>query len=247
MRIADLRAAETVFVTVWGYPRPVAVRRAARARRMSLRVDPASGAAILTLPRRTPLAEGELFVERHAGWLAARLAALPPALPFVAGGSFPLRGERCRVVHEPGGAGRGRVTLVQHGEGADVVVPGEARHLARRLTGWLKEEARRDLSAAVARHAARLGRVPATVRIGDPRSRWGSCSGRARLSFSWRLVLAPPFVLDYVAAHEVAHLVEMNHSDAFWRLLSDLDPDWEAAQLWLKRFGSGLYAIGRAA
>ena len=114
-------------------------------------------------------------------------------------------------------------------------VPGEPEFLARRVTEWLRREARRDLERAVARHAKALGRKPGGLRVGDPKSRWGSCSSKGVLTFSWRLVLAPPRVLDYLAAHEVAHLKEMNHGRKFWALVERLDPDYEAARAWLNK------------
>jgi predicted metal-dependent hydrolase len=113
------------------------------------------------------------------------------------------------------------------------------------LVDWLKREARRDLEAAVARHVAALGKQPFALRVGDAKSRWGSCSARRVLTFSWRLILAPPHVLDYLAAHEVAHLAEMNHGARFWALVRQLDPKHEAARTWLKRHGGDLHAVGR--
>jgi predicted metal-dependent hydrolase len=121
-------------------------------------------------------------------------------------------------------------------------VPGQAAHLARRVIDTLKQEARKDFSAAVSRHCAALGVPLAPIRIGDAASRWGSCSTRGGLAFSWRLVLAPPEVLGYLAAHEVAHLREMNHGSAFWAIVARLDPHFRTHRAWLKRHGAGLHA-----
>jgi predicted metal-dependent hydrolase len=124
-------------------------------------------------------------------------------------------------------------------------VPGQPEFVSRRVTNWLRGEARRDLERAVARHADALGRQPTRIRVADPKSRWGSCSSKGALTFSWRLVLAPPRVLDYLVAHEVAHLREMNHGRRFWSLVERLDPDYEVARAWLNNSGVALSSVGR--
>jgi predicted metal-dependent hydrolase len=242
MRIAPEHSAAAVLLEIGGEAVSVPLRRDSRARRLTLRVDPAGGCAVVTAPAGVRLAEIERFIGRHASWIAARLASLPPPAPFRDGGTIPLRGEPCRIVHRPG---RGIVAFANAFGEPRIVVPGAAEHLTRRLGDWLKREARRDLLAAVDRHAGRLGQRPSAVRVGDTRSRWGSCSSRGALAFSWRLVLAPPSVLDYLAAHEVAHLVEMNHGLAFWRLVADLHPDHARSRAWLRRHGPALHAVGR--
>lgn len=242
MRFALKRGPEKLFVQAEAEEFAVAVKRNSRARRLILRIDPVSGQPVLTLPSRISLAEGERFLHAHLGWLEARLARQPGDEPFRHGAIFPLRGAPCRIEHR---GGRGLVRLEASGASLTLAVPGEATHLARRVSDWLKREARRDLQAAVARHASMLCRHPAGIRIGDARSRWGSCSSAGVLSFSWRLVLAPPHVLDYLAAHEVAHLAEMNHGHRFWAEVGRLDPDFQQARLWLKRNGAGLHAVGR--
>ncbi len=142
--------------------------------------------------------------------------------------------------------GRGLVRL-EGEDGATILsVAGEPSFLSRRVMDWLKREARRDLQAAVARHTEALGRKHTGLRVGDARSRWGSCTAAGVLTFSWRLVLAPSHVLDYLAAHEVAHLAEMNHGPDFWALVDRLDPRHRAARAWLKQHGAGLHAVGRA-
>jgi hypothetical protein len=117
-------------------------------------------------------------------------------------------------------------------------------HVARRIRDFLVREARRDLAAAIDGYAPRLGQRPVRMTLRDTRSRWGSCTARGELNFSWRLILAPPMVLDYLVAHEMAHLREMNHSPRFWALLGDLCPNVEAAEAWLKRNGSSLHRYG---
>ncbi|WP_026379338.1 M48 family metallopeptidase [Afifella pfennigii] len=221
---------------------PVRVRRSPRARRMILRLDGASGEPILTLPQAVPLAAGEAFLQRHRAWLERRMRERPEAIPFAAGEVIPLRGEGRRIVAMPG---RGLPRAALQEDERVILVPGDPRHLARRLTDWLRREARRDLEAASHRYAERLGVRFGRLALRDTTSRWGSCSSRGTLSFSWRLILAPSPVLDYVAAHEVAHLKEMNHSQRFWRLVRELEPGCEEARLWLKENGAGLHRLGR--
>lgn len=217
----------------------VTVRRNARARRYTLRLDRRGDGAIVTIPRRGSLTEAKAFVARHAGWIAERLAARPemPEVPVV----VPIRG----VVHQVLSTGlpRGRIRILALDDGPAIEVPGDAPHVRRRLTDHLKKEARADLAAAVARHAVALGVRPQAIRLKDTTSRWGSASARGVLAFSWRLVMAPPFVLDYVAAHEVAHLKEMNHSDRFWVICEGLCPATDTARIWLNKNGAGLHRL----
>jgi len=221
----------------------VTVKRRAGARRITLRVSGATGEAILTLPERTPFARARQFAEAHGGWLATRLERVPERVPLLPGALVPLRGEPHRIVHlagqrSPAAAGR-------DGDGAAIIsVGGEAVHVPRRLRDFLVREAERDLRAAVERHTSALGRKASAVTIRDTTSRWGSCSAAGRLNFSWRLILAPPFVLDYLAAHEVAHLQVMNHSVRFWRLTKQLCPRTDEAEAWLKRHGTTLHRYG---
>jgi predicted metal-dependent hydrolase len=244
MRFALKRGPERISVQIAGREVPVSIKRNARARRLILRLEPASGLPVLTLPARTSLAKGEGFLRQNLGWLEARLGRCAKAIPFSHGTVFTLRGQPCRVVHR---AGRGLVRLEPEAGDMRLCVPGDEAHLPRRVTDWLKREARRDFDSAVTRLSAQLGRTPAGIRIGDARSRWGSCSSRGVLTFSWRLILAPPHVLDYLAAHEVAHLAEMNHGPKFWALVARLDPQHGRARAWLKANGSGLHAVGRPA
>lgn len=222
---------------------PVVLRRHRRARRYTLQVNAARREAVLTLPQRGTLAEARDFAERHGAWLAARLRDLPQSSPFADGALVPLRGEPHRIVHRAGARGTVWVEAGEGGEKLLCVAGGEA-HVARRIRDFLKREAKRDLDEAVARHAAALGARYARLSVRDTASRWGSCSSTGTLSFSWRLILAPPDVLDYLAAHEVAHLVEMNHSMRFWRLVFGLCPHVKAAKNWLNAHGGELHRYG---
>ena len=219
----------------------VELRRAPAARRLTLRVRSASRDAVLTVPAQTSVAQARAFAERHVDWLRDRLARLPKPVPFVDGALIPLRGVPQQIVSVP--AGRGVARLDRSGA-PRILVSGPPEHLSRRVTDLLKREARRDLESAVARHADTLGVTAGKLRLGDPTSRWGSCSPRGGLAFSWRLVLAPPHVLDYLAAHEVAHCREMNHGKRYWALVARLRPDYEMSEAWLRAHGAGLHRYG---
>ncbi|MCE1236179.1 MAG: M48 family metallopeptidase [Hyphomicrobiales bacterium] len=223
----------------------VAVRASMRAVRFTLRLG--VGEPTVTAPAGARLVDLADFLDRHRGWLAERLARRPEQVPFADGALLPFRGEMHRIDHRP--AARGTVWRETPGEGEPrLVVAGGADHLSRRLRDFFVRSARADFAPAVARHAARLRiEIPnPRLRIKDTRSRWGSCTAEGELSFSWRVVLAPPFVLDYLAAHEVAHLQEMNHSRAFWRLVRETCPEMDAGRRWLKLHGAGLHGYGPA-
>ena len=223
---------------------PVAIRRHPRARNYTLRVSAPGRPPVLTMPQRGSLAEAQRFLERHAGWLRRQIDRLPPAIAIADGAALPLRGVLHTIHHAPGR--RGTVTVGTDADGPALYVAGEAAHLRRRVLDFLKREARRDIEAAVARHAARLGVRPKAIRTRDQITRWGSCTATGHLSFSWRLIMAPPLVLDYLAAHEVAHLSEMNHSRRFWTLCKSLAPETDTARAWLASHGPALHAIGAA-
>lgn len=218
-------------------------RRSARARRMLLRVDPAHGGPELVLPDGVSPDIGADFARRHLGWLRVRLARLPARIGLVDGAEIPILGVPHRLRHRPDQRG-GVWRLADPDGSAELHVAGHAEHLARRVTDFLKAEARRAIAPRARGYATALDRSPGRITVRDTASRWGSCSARGDLSFSWRLVLAPEAVLDYVVAHEVAHLVEMNHSAAFWRLVERLMPGYEHQRAWLKRHGGKLHAYG---
>jgi predicted metal-dependent hydrolase len=219
---------------VHGNP-PVALtlRRSARARRLSLRVSALDGQVTLTVPHGVSEAEALGFARSRADWLRQTLAAQPDRVDIVPGAILPVEGAMLRIAP---GAGR-QVRLA-----GDVIhVPGTGDMLAPRLRAWLRARARDRLAAASDLYAARLGLGYSRLTLRDTRSRWGSCSAQGALSYSWRLILAPPEVLDYVAAHEVAHLAEMNHSPAFWAVVARLRPDYAVPRAWLRREGAGLH------
>jgi predicted metal-dependent hydrolase len=222
---------------------PVRVRRHRQARRYTLRIQAATREVILTMPPRGSLKEAREFAQKHGGWIAARLGRLPKAAPFAHGVVVPLRGTPHRIVHRP--HTRGTVWTETAGNGDSLLcVTGDAPHVNRRIATYLKQEARRDLEAASRRYAQEIGVRIKRITVRDQSSRWGSCSTTGALSYSWRLIFAPPYVLDYLAAHEVAHLVEMNHSTRFWRLLARLSPAMKRAKTWLDVHGTDLHRYG---
>ena len=223
----------------------VAVKRVGTARRFTLRVRAATHDAVLTMPPRASLRTARAFAERHAEWIGVRLSRLPDRVVPGPGTLLPIRGvDHLIVRQEPGLSGPGRVEVRPlSGEDLRPVlrVAGAAAEIGSHLLGFLRREARRDLEAQVRRHAGSIGKTPGRIAVRDTRSRWGSCSSKGTLSFSWRLVLAPAFVLDYLVAHEVAHLVYMDHSVAFWALTRRLAPRMHEAELWLKANGPMLH------
>ena len=222
---------------------PVRVRRHRQARRYTLRIHAATREVILTMPPRGSVREAKEFAQKHGGWIAARLRRLPEAAPFADGTVLPLRGVQHRIVHRPGLRGTVWAEMGADGE-ALLCVAGGAPHIDRRVGDFLRREALRDLDAASRRAAERLGVAIKRISVRDQSSRWGSCSTTGVLSYSWRLILAPPFVLDYLAVHEVAHLIEMNHSRQFWRLVNGVCSDANRAKLWLDIHGTDLHRFG---
>ena len=231
----------------------VALRRSPGARRFTLRVRFAARDAVLTMPQRGSLRDARAFAERHAGWIVTRLNKLPATIPFAHGAVAPLRGIDHLLTHRPGERGVVWSEPVDRGAALDdsrespayaLCVAGAAEHMHRRVHDFFKREARRDLETAVARHTQNLGLPARGVGLRDPSSRWGSCSASGSLNFSWRLVMAPPFVLDYLAAHEVAHLVHLDHSPRFWALAHRLCGNVDRAEDWLATHGPQLHKYG---
>lgn len=219
----------------------VAVKVSHRAKNYRLSL-PHAGGPVLTVPRYGNWKEAEDFLNRQLDWLSARLKRAAKPVTFKAGARIPVRGVEHRVVAT--GRVRGRVEAYEEDGQSFLAVPGEPEHRARRLTDWLKTEAQKDLARRVAIHAKRLDVEVKSISLRNQATRWGSCSTAGRLNFNWRLVMAPPYVLDYVAAHEVAHLVEMNHSQAFWDTVARTLPSMERGRSWLSAHGRQLMVYG---
>jgi predicted metal-dependent hydrolase len=252
---------ETIEVKVKGLGLPLLLRRSIRARRFSLQVSEARRGAILTMPVYSSFADADEFLSRHLDWLKERVAGLSEPVPFTHGAIIPLRGF-AHMLRFAGSVRRRGVVWIEAAEDTKaapawpqsarvprrrvprLTVAGEPEHAPRRLLDWLKRQAHQDLRTRVSVHAGRLGLTPARIFVRDQTTRWGSCSTTGALSFSWRLVLAPPFVLDYLAAHEVAHLAHMNHGPRFWAVVERIMPRHEEARAWLRKHGASLHRYG---
>ena len=226
-------------LSIDGVPVAVRFRRNPRARRLILRMS--EDGVTVTLPPGTSERSGLEFALRHAGWIRRQLAGQSRARPFTPGNRVPVRGTPHLI--EQAIRRRGGVEVVGGAE-PRLVVAADEPHIARRVGDWLKAEARRDLAAASGVYAEAMDTRYRRLSLRDQASRWGSCSSAGHLSYSWRLILAPAFVLDYVAAHEVAHLIELNHSPRFWSLVRNHAPHAEEARRWLKAHGPGLHSYG---
>ena len=219
------------------FPFPVKLRRNRRARRLSLTIDVVDGTALLVLPTKATLREGQNFLQRQAKWILEELEKLPPHRPFNDGATFRILGNRYRIRHLP------LLPAQICREGRDLVVGGYSEPNTK-VIKWVKEFAKHSLSEASASKARSLGVPPPRISIRDPKSSWGSCSEGGSISFSWRLVLAPPWVMDYVVSHEIAHLLQFNHSNEFWAIVQSVCPRYKQAKLWLKTKGQHLLRFG---
>ena len=213
-------------------------RRSAQARRVSLRIDPRNGGIIVTLPPRASRRAGLALLNSHVDWITDRLRALPSAVPFADGAIIPIDGIPHRLRHAPEQRGLPRI------EAGELIITGNTEFLRRRTQDFLRAEARRRLSALVAEKSEIAGLRAKRVTVKDTSSRWGSCAADGSLAFSWRLILAPVFVQDYVAAHEVGHLRHMDHGPKFWALVAELTPHMVQATPWLRVEAARLMRIG---
>lgn len=230
------RHGETVALAIDGEPVSVTLRLNPRARRVIVKVHPATGAVTLVAPSNRALDHALDFARGQKDWIALQRARVPVPILLEPDALVPFRGQMHMVRH--GGSGR---SPVLHDAAAKILwVHGRPEHGPRRLTDFLKREARRLCEARLLEYAALLGVSPARITMRDTASRWGSCSAARAISLSWRLIFAPDFVRDYVVAHEVAHLKEMNHGPRFWALVRRLHPDFAQAQEWLKLHGRSL-------
>jgi predicted metal-dependent hydrolase len=214
-----------------------------RARRLSIRIDGRAGEAVLVAPSERRLAEAVAFARTKAHWMRERLEARPESAPLEPGAVAPVFGRPTRLV-ATGGAGAAR--LVEDAEGAMILSGGEGEAFSRRVENLLKRLARQVLTERTEQHLRTLGQRPVTISIADTRSRWGSCSPHNRsIRYSWRVIMAPPAVADYLAAHEVAHLVHADHSPAYWSVVERLVGDHRPFRKWLRENGPALHAVGR--
>lgn len=222
---------------------PLIARVNRRAKRLILKVDPVTGEIFVTAPSKKSVPEAIAFAQERADWIARQLNDALAAKPFRFGMLAPVEGRYHLITPA---SGRTPVRRGAADETADplLLVSGDEKHANRRVTDWMKARARVALTERVDAYCARIARPRRAIKIRDTRTRWGSCSSDGSLAFSWRLYMAPAFVLDYVAAHECAHLVHLNHSPAFWRLVKTLNAEARAAEIWLNRHGPGLFSYG---
>jgi len=243
---------------------PIKFRRHPKARRLTLRVSSTDRSAIVTVPPYCSDKETISFLENHRNWLFEQFEKLPEAAPFKHESIIPLRGADHKLIFAGQSRGKGVIWIenqetntetefetleTQENTIPEIHMPeihinGTEHFAPRRLTRWLIDQARKDLQERSKWHSDNLGLSYNKIMIKDQRSRWGSCSSRGILSYSWRLILAPSDVLDYVAAHEVAHLAEMNHGPDFWALVEQTLPTYKTAKAWLSENGSELHRYG---
>jgi predicted metal-dependent hydrolase len=211
----------------------VQIRHSARARRLSLRISSLDGKVTLSGPPYVRERDYMAFIRDKEDWIIKNLAVMPEKTLVAAGAVLVYRGSPVTVAM----ASQRGVRIA----GDAIYVARTSRSIGASIKGFLKSQARDALAHASDRYAAQLGVGYSALVLRDTRSRWGSCSSQGQLMYSWRLIMAPPDILDYVAAHEVAHLIEMNHSRAFWNVVARLYPDYEKAREWLLSHGPMLH------
>jgi predicted metal-dependent hydrolase len=211
----------------------VQIRHSARARRLSLRISSLDGKVTLSGPPYVRESDYMAFIRDKEDWIIKNLAVMPEKTLVAAGAVLVYRGSPVTVAM----ASQRGVRIA----GDAIYVARTSRSIGASIKGFLKSQARDALAHASDRYAAQLGVGYSALVLRDTRSRWGSCSSQGQLMYSWRLIMAPPDILDYVAAHEVAHLIEMNHSRAFWNVVARLYPDYEKAREWLRSHGPMLH------
>ncbi|MEO9825043.1 MAG: SprT family zinc-dependent metalloprotease [Paracoccaceae bacterium] len=209
----------------------IALRRSSRALRLSLRVSSLDGRVTMTVPKSVSLRDAQGFAQQKADWIAKAVGQCHDPVQITPGAQIPIEGALYEVAHGEGRRARldSNVLLLPKGREAPALV------------AYLKLLARDRLMESVTKHAGTLGREFGRITLRDTRSRWGSCSSEGNLMFSWRLIMAAPEVLDYVAAHEVAHLERMDHSPSFWRVVDKLCPDQKVHRAWLRKEGNALH------
>ncbi len=215
-------------------PIAITLRRSTRARRISLRISRVDGRVTLTIPKKVSEAEGMAFAREREAWLRGHLSEMSGVNVVGIGSTVPVRGILREVT-----SGQGRSVAMNDSQ---LLVPGDPARAGVRVQAMLKTLARDALAEASDRYAAKVGKSYNKITLRDTRSRWGSCTSRKDLMYSWRLIMAPPEVLEYVAAHEVAHLVEMNHSDAFWNVVEGIYPYYRKVRHWLRVNGQDLHS-----
>ncbi len=213
-----------------------------RASRITLKVKPSDREVTVIVPGIRSLPKAKRFVKQQRDWIEVQLEALPPAQPFEPDAPILFEGEIYRLVHA-GTRGHPRISR----ETREIIVPAPDGTFEGRVKRLLIREARDRLTEATLKYAHMVDRPVEKIQVRDTSSRWGSCitrGGKGHISYSWRLVSAPKFVLDYVAAHECAHMIEANHSPAYWAVVARIFPEFKTAKHWLRQNGAYLHAVG---
>ncbi len=225
-----------------GEMRLVSLRRTAKTQRYTLRLKLGTRQLVVTMPPRGTICQARIFLNRHENWLQARLNALPEKIQFKHRAIIPFQGEMYTIVRM--NSARGTTCIDTQSDSPVLRVSGNEEHVSRRVTDFLKRSAKEKLTKATYKYAAQLDVSIKRITIKDTTSRWGSCSSQGAIAYSWRIIMAPDYVLDYLAAHEVAHRREMNHSSRFWTLLRNMCSETDRAEAWLKKHGQSLHEYG---
>ncbi len=223
-------------ITINNQQFPILIRKNARSKNMVLRYLPKKTSVSLSLPRHVSIRQGLNFAQSKSDWLEKQIAAHPQNTGLHDGAQIVVLGQRITICHVGG-----RGTAQQDGD--KLLVHGDAAFLERRVSEWVIAKARQEIEKHVQHKTALIGLRAKKITLRDTTSSWGSCNHVGNLSFSWRLVFAPPEVLEYVVAHEVAHLVHLDHSPAFWRQVDVLCSYHKQSRAWLKRHGKELHAV----
>lgn len=226
-----------ISIDIQGQQVEILLIRNKRSKRLTLRQNLSAGNFKLSMPVRGTIAQAQAFCTEHAAWIAEKLSHMQDVVEFKHGHNIPLRGEQFKLIFLD--QLRGQTQQIDN----ELHITGGADFAPRRLTNWLKAEAKKDILVGIQKYEPMLNVKHSKLTIRDTKSRWGSCSSSKALSFSWRLVLAPPDVLDYVVAHELAHILEMNHSAKFWAHVAKVCPHMKPSQNWLKTNGGQLHQI----
>lgn len=235
--------APRLLLRIDGRPVPLQVRRSGRATRIQLRMDLKSGSPVLVLPRYASIERGFEFARDKRHWIGEQLAMQPETIAFEPGAVIPFRGRDHLILHRKRPRAARRRAEIWREPGA-IYVTGDEDMVASRVETFLKFEARGEIHRRAHEKAATTGKRIRRITLRDPKSRWGSCTSTGNLSFSWRLIMAPTYVYDYVVAHEAAHLTHMNHGPHFWRLVDGLTSQADRAREWLRENGLRLHRYG---
>lgn len=221
----------------------VNVKRSKKSKRVALRLDPVERVVNLIVPERMPLAKAYRFASEHEDWVLKTLEKLAPVVPFTHGTNLPIFGDtvRLNIKRDPTIK---RTKIIQHDNELEIHTYQDDP--TNRITTHLKKIARTGLADLASEKADMIGKTIKAITIKDTKTRWGSCSHDKELSFSWRLIFAPYDAIDYVVAHEVAHLIHMDHSREFWSLCEKLSCNYKEGKYWMKQNGNTLMRYGKS-